>query len=430
MIGHPATIKTTTTTATTTTTTADLLVIGAGPAGLVAARAAASTGRRAVVVDPDQPARTARGAGLLTPAAVGTVTRHGLASALATGHRVGHVRLSTRGVSTSTPWPAHPDHPAHGIVVDRQAFDVALGRLAVDAGAEIWFGHEAVAPIVERGFVRGAHLATADGERVEARAHYVVVADGANSRFGRALGSFRDPSFPYALAHHARFDSAIHDATEVEIVIGLRDRAGTPITGYGWMFPAGDGTVDIGVLLMSTSPSFQVLNPVHVLDRFVEEHRDRWHLAARPTGTPGGGRIPLGRSVGPAAGPTWLLVGDAAGAADPWSGAGLGAAIETGAIAGSVVTDALETGTATSLQRYPKLLDGRFEPSYGVGRLADQILGQAAISRGFSDRAARSRTVAESSLRLATGALRPGRVGPAEAVFRMARALGAVVPGL
>jgi geranylgeranyl reductase family protein len=417
MIGHPA-------------TTAELLVIGAGPAGLVAARAAAAAGRRAVVVDADQPARTPRGAGLLTPATVATATRLGLATALRAGHRVDHVRISTGDASTSTPWPAHPDHPDHGLVVDRRALDVTLGRLAVEAGAEIRFGHEATAPIVDRGFVRGAHLVTADGDRFEARAQYVVVADGANSRFGRALGSFRDPSFPYAVAHHASFESAIHDATELEIVLGLRDRAGTPITGYGWMFPAGDGTVDIGVLLMSTSPSFQVLNPIHVLDRFVDDYGDRWHLAATTARSSSGGRIPLGRSVGPAAGPTWLLVGDAAGAADPWSGAGLGAAIESGAIAGDVLVEALEAGTAASLQRYPKLLDERFEPSYGVGRLADQILGQAAISRRFSDRASRSRTVAESSLRLGTGALRPTHLGPAELVFRVARALGAVVPGL
>lgn len=416
MTGHPA-------------ATADLLVVGAGPAGLVAARAAATAGRRVVVVDADHPARTPRGAGLLTPATVATITRHGLGTALDGGHRVEHVRISSGDVSTSTPWPTHPDHPDHGLVIDRQAFDVALGRLAADAGAQIWFRHEAIAPVVDRGFVRGAHLVTETGDRFEARADYAVVADGANSRFGRALGSFRAPSFPYAVAHHTRFESAIHDATELELVVGLRDRADTPITGYGWMFPAGDGTVDLGVLLMSTSPSFQVLNPIHVLERFVDDHGERWHLGSVPTGPSSGGRIPLGRSVGPAAGPTWLLVGDAAGVADPWSGAGIGAAVESGAIAGGILVDALEAGTATSLQRYPKLLDERFEPAYGVGRLADQILGQAAISRRFSDRVARSRTVADATLRLATGALRPSHFGPAEVVFRVARALGAVLPG-
>lgn len=410
--------------------TADVLVIGAGPAGLISARVAAAAGRRVVVVDVDGPERTPRGAALLTPAAVATATRLGLHEALIAGHRVRQVRVSTRADSTSTTWPSHPALPDHGIVVDRQAFDVTVGRLAVEAGADIWFEHEAIAPVVERGFVRGAQLTTASGDRLQARAEYVVVADGANSRFGRALGSFRDPTVPYAVAHHAEYESAIHDATEVEIVVGLRDRAGTPITGYAWMFPTGRGTVDLGVLLMSTSPSFRVLNPAHVLDWFVDAYGDRWHLdGGEPTMT-GGGRIPLGRSVGPAAGPTWLLVGDAAGAADPWSGAGLRAALLSGSIAGDVLVEALGPASATSLQRYPKLLDEHFEPSYGVGRLADRIVGHPAISRLATVRAARSRTVANSFLRLATGALRPGHLGPAELTFRVARALGAVLPGV
>ena len=61
------------------------------------------------------------------------------------------------------------------------------------AGATLLQGADAIAPVIDRGFVRGAVVQTADAPSpVELRARYVVVADGANSRFGRALGTFRD----------------------------------------------------------------------------------------------------------------------------------------------------------------------------------------------------------------------------------------------
>jgi flavin-dependent dehydrogenase len=232
-----------------------------------------------------------------------------------------------------------------------------------------------------------------------------------------------------AAAHHAEFASPMHDATELEIVVGLRDRAGTPINGYGWMFPTGTGTVDIGVALMSTSPSFQVLNPAHVLDAVVAEHRDRWHLDGTPIAPPSGGRIPLGRSVGPAAGPTWLLLGDAVAAADPWSGAGIHGAIRTGAIAGDVLAEALRTGSAASLQRYPRALEDELGDGYGVGRIVNRLMGHPTVSTRVARTAARSRSSADTYLRLGTGAIRTGHVGPAELVYRIARGVGAFIPG-
>lgn len=404
----------------------ELLVVGAGPAGLTTARTAALAGRRVVVVDSGPADRSAGGSALLSPAAVTTLDAIGTLPSDA--HCVAHVRFTSGDSSVSTPWPGHPGRPDHGVVVDRRTLDTGFTRAAVAAGADVRFDHEATSAVVERGFVRGANLVRSDGTRLEIRADLVVVADGANSRFGRVLGSARDPGHPFAVAHHTTFHSALHDASEIEIVVGATDQKGTPITGYGWMFPTGRGTVDVGIVLMSTSPSFQVLNPAHVLDQLLADHGHRWHLLDGGT-DPTGGRIPLGRSVGPAAGPTWLLVGDAAGLADPWSAAGLEAAVVSGRMAGEVVVEALDSRSSLPLQQYPRRLEDHFEPGYRVGRLADRLLGRPVVNRRLARALPRSERVADSTLRLVTGALRPGHTGPAEVAFRVARTLGVVLPG-
>ncbi|MFZ9016424.1 MAG: NAD(P)/FAD-dependent oxidoreductase [Ilumatobacteraceae bacterium] len=406
----------------------DVLVVGAGPAGLVTARRVALAGHRVVVVDADHADRRTPGDIVVPPTTVRQVVDEGLGAILDQAHPIRQVRFSCGARTTAVGWPSVDGPSEAASVVPRHRLEQVLTDAARDAGVEVRFVHEATEPIVERGFVRGALVTDHRGTRHELRADYLVVADGANSRFGRTLGSARDPRVPFAVAHRCSHRAPIHAATELEIVVGLADQADTPVTGYGWMLPTGQGHVDIGVLLLSTSPSFQVLNPLHVLDQFVTDHADRWHLDGDRPEPPTGGRIPLGRSVGPAAGPTWLLVGDAVAAADPWSGLGLGPAITTGTIAGEVLVEALGTGSSAALQRYPSRLAASFEPRYRVGRLADRILGRPAASVTLAATVSRHSDAAETALRLATGALRLDRLGPAEMILRAGRAVSAVLP--
>jgi geranylgeranyl reductase family protein len=413
----------------TATSPADVLVVGAGPAGSAVAATLASGGHSVVVVDRGSTPGGKPCGELLTPRALVALERSGIEPARLAGfHAVTHVRFTAGSASSAARWPSHEEHPDHGLVAPRERLDALLAEHAVAAGAVVLDEHEATAPIVERGFVRGARVVRADGTTTEVRAAFTVVADGANSRFGRALGTYRQPTWPSALAHRAIYSSSLHDAAEIEFVVDLEDRAGTPITGYGWMFPRGDGTANVGVLVMSTSPSFRVINPAHLLDRFVADNGARWRLHGEPVHPPAGGRITMGASVRPAAGPTYLVVGDAAGVANPLSGAGIEYAVETGVLAGGVLDEALRTGHAASLQRYSKLIDDRYGTYFKVGRLVDRVLGRPSLARRLGSFASARPAFARSLTRVGANSLRSRHPGATELVYRLGAAISTVAP--
>ena len=70
----------------------------------------------------------------------------------------------------------------------------------------------------------------------------------------------------------------------------------------------------------------------------------------------------MGLSVGPHAGPTYLVVGDAGGAINPFNGEGIAYAYETGRMAADAVHLALATGDGMALQTYPHRLEADVRP--------------------------------------------------------------------
>ncbi len=92
----------------------------------------------------------------------------------------------------------------------------------------------------------------ATGTTRAVRARFVVVADGANSRFGRALGAARDRATRSGMALRGYYRSPRHDDPMIESHLDIRDADGEVVPGYGWIFPLGDGRVNVGVGLLST----------------------------------------------------------------------------------------------------------------------------------------------------------------------------------
>ena len=220
----------------------------------------------------------------------------GLADELTRYHRYHGLRATGMGRELELEWPAHPIYPNYGYVVRRRELDQFVAANAEQAGARLLQGHEAVHPLVERGFVRGATVEDADGRPLDVRAEYTIVADGANSRFGRALGTYRTREWPYGTAIRTYWESPKHAEPWIESALDVKDRNGNPMPGYGWIFPVGDGTVNIGVGLLSTFRDFKSVNTTHLLDAYAHQIADRWEIdAAEPDGPTGQRADPDGR---------------------------------------------------------------------------------------------------------------------------------------
>ena len=204
----------------------------------------------------------------------------------------------------------------------------------------------------------------------------------------------------------------------------MKDRNGNPLPGYGWIFPVGDGTVNIGVGLLSTFRDFKSVNTTHLLEEYVVTAPPYWELSpAAVCGKPTSGRLPMGGSVGPKAGPTWLVVGDAAGTVNPFNGEGIDYAYETGRMAAEVLHEALDGGDPLVLTTYERRLQDEYGLYFKVARLFAKVIGRPALMRELTRVGMRSRTLMEWVLRIMANLLRPDELGPAEAAYKAAAAI-------
>ena len=265
---------------------------------------------------------------------------------------------------------------------------------------------------------------------IELRARYLLVADGANSRFGRTLGTLRTADWPNATAIRGYWQSPRHAEPYVETSLDLTDHHGNLLPGYGWVIPVGDGTVNVGVGLLSTFREFRSINATHLLQQHLERVAPDWQIEPdRPLGRAAPGRVPVGGSISPKAGPTYLVVGDAAGSVNPFSGTGIGEAFHTAALATEVLHQALDTNDPTVLQQYPARYDEVLGQYFHVGRLMARALGRPTVMRQLARASVSNQSVLEWLVRIMADALRPDDHGPAEAAYATAAALARLAPG-
>ncbi len=404
--------------------------MGGGPSGAACAYWLAEAGHEVVMVEKKNFPRVKTCGDGLTPRAVRELDDMGLADVLAGHHRFDGLRSIAFGRTLELEWPDRPGYPRHGYVITRHDLDQLVAERAEKAGATVLQGVEALEPLMEEGVPRGALVKDkADGTLHELRATYTVVADGANSRFGRALGTKRDRSYPLGMAIRGYFTSPRSEEPWIESHLDVRDQAGNVLPGYGWVFPLGDGRVNVGVGLLSTFKRWKSVNTSHLMDAFVDYAPESWGISPETScGPPTGGKLPMGLAVGPSVGATWLTTGDAAGAINPFNGEGIAYAYETGRYAADAVGTALATGDAMALQTYEDRLRAEFDLYFRVARAFVKIIGHPQLMRVMVGTGMRSRTLMEWVLRIMANLLRPDELGAAEAAYRAVAALARLAP--
>jgi len=391
----------------------DVLVVGAGPGGSAAAYHLARHGIDVTVVEKAAfPREKVCGDGL-TPRSVKAIQDMGVDTTDPGFEKVIGLRTHARRTTIQLPWPDLTSFPPYGLVMPREGFDHLLAQRAVKAGARLMERTEAVAPRFVDGYVAGATVRPAgerDAEPTEIRARFVLAADGAASRFATPAGVTRDPKKPLGIAARRYFRIDYHPGPWIESWLDLRD-GDLLLPGYGWLFPVAGGRINLGAGLLNTFSNFKDVSAQHLFDAFAQMLPPEWGIGEETAeGRVLSGPLPMGLNRTPQAVPGLLLVGDAAGAVNPFNGEGIAYAIETGEIAAELVHEALITDRPAVTMQYPRVLEDTYGAYFMVGRWFASMIGKPAIMGRATDTLLPRRGIMSFALR-AMANLSDGRDG-------------------
>lgn len=290
----------------------DVVVVGAGPAGATAAARLAEAGVDVALIERSTVPRDKPCGGGLSPKAYRLLEVNVESLVLA---RSRAVKLSAPHAGTAT-----LESRGHSIwMVQRAAFDQRLVEHAVERGANLLVGTT----------VRGVtvsvdeRIATVETDHEPLRARAVVGADGADSVVARSVGLRTSRERQYVLAIEAegpRPDGGSRDVALLDFAVP---------NGYAWFFPKGDVS-NVGV---GTSDRRQFRELRRHLTDFLERHGLTFQWPLRIVGH----KIPTWRVAEPLDRGNVVLVGDAAGVADPFFGEGIAYAIQTGRFASDAI---------------------------------------------------------------------------------------------
>src|SRR2546426_750538 len=334
----------------------DVLIVGAGPAGAVAAMLLARAGARVRLVDRADFPRDKLCGDTVNPGTLARLRRLGIGAAVdARGLRVdGMLVTGERGTAIEGRYPGG----LFGRAILRRDLDWLLLQQAVQAGCQ-FDPHVAVRDAIVDASQHGPLVVGArvghNGSTRDLRARVTIAADGRRSTIAFGLGLARHPDVPRRWAIGAYFDgvrpvsdtgqTGVRHQSDISLTLGVIGEMHVRRGRYIGVAPVPGGATNVCLVKPSHPADGDLRDPATLLARELARDpllRDRFadaRLIAPPVVLG-----PLAIDVQPAAIDGLLLAGDAAGFIDPMTGDGLRFAIHGGELAASAALDALARG--------------------------------------------------------------------------------------
>jgi geranylgeranyl reductase family protein len=373
---------------------AEVIVVGAGPAGATAATYLARSGLDVLLLEKSTfPREKVCGDGL-TPRGVKQLIDLGVDTREEAGwlHNRG-LRVVTAHHNIELDWPDLAGYPPYGLVRPRSDFDELLARNAQRSGARLLERTTVTGAVTDdrTGRVVGVRAtAGPDKTPVTYRAPLVLACDGVSARLALSVGIDKRDDRPMGVAVRRYYTSPRTKDDYLESHLELWDRSDPAhpnlLPGYGWIFGMGDGTVNVGLGILSTSGAFKSTDYRALMRSWVAGLPADWEFTEQTaTGRIGGAALPMGFNRTPHYRNGLLLVGDAGGMVNPFNGEGIGFAMETARIAAECVVQALARPEGASRERallgYPVALRQALGSYYRMGNVFSRLIGKPAVMR-------------------------------------------------
>jgi geranylgeranyl reductase family protein len=239
-----------------------------------------------------------------------------------------------------------------GLVIRREIFDDFLFNQAKKAGAVVIERFTVNDLLVEDGKVCGIRGKHKSGETEEFHAKIILGADGFKSLVARKTGLYRhDPEhWVVALRQYFKGVTGLNQQIELHYVDEIQP-------GYFWIFPADNDTANVGIGMHHNSLKMRNVDLKKALADTLKQSPFKERFAnAEPLEEPKGWNLPVGSLHRKCFGNGFLLLGDAAGLIDPFTGEGIGNALYSAKIGVQTAADAIKQNDFSEdfLSKYDK----------------------------------------------------------------------------